>query len=96
MGEDFAEAVRVAGDAKFARRCDDATIGFYIAYISAFLPATVLCWPAVVAALVIGILIAIHNANALHNWIAGCYFGTDQKYSDLHAEVYAYDKAVGA
>jgi len=71
-------------------------IGIYIAIASAFFPEAVLFWPAVISALIVGILIAVHNSNALHSWIAGCYFGISQNYSDLDAELYAYDKAVGA
>ena len=71
-------------------------IGVYIAIASAFFPEAVLFWPAIVAALIVGILIAIHNSNALRSWVGGCYFGADRIYTDLHAELYAYDKAVGA
>ena len=71
-------------------------IGAYIAIASALLPEVPLFWPAVIAALAIGIFIAIRNSNALHNWIAGCYFGVSESYSDLRGELYAYDKAVGA
>ena len=71
-------------------------LGIYIAIASAFYPEAILFWPAVIAALIIGILIAMRNSNALHNWISGCYFGLNPSYSDLHAELYAYDKAVGA
>ncbi|MGH8778813.1 hypothetical protein [Paraburkholderia sp.] len=70
-------------------------LGLYIAIATAFFPAAVLFWPAIVASFVIALAIAIVNSSAMHNWISRCYFGTGEHYEDINAELKAYNKAAG-
>jgi hypothetical protein len=70
-------------------------IGLYVAVASAFFPAAILFWPAVIASLLVALMIAIANSSALQSWISRCYFGTGEHYEDLNAELKAYNHAVG-
>lgn len=71
-------------------------LGICIAASSAFFPAAVIFWPAIIASFALSIAIAIANSSALQNWVSKSYFGLGEAYKTFDEELRAYTHAVGA